>query len=126
MTCNGCFRDLACRNCLLDASKVVKIGDFGLAKPIYDSDYYRLNKRGKLNIPDQQVLQYYVLKCWLYQYIFIIMYTRVASHLARSDTPTITCVVARIACSDPPHYYDAPSTNDNAPRVSLADPNCQP
>ena len=29
-------RDLACRNCLLDASKVVKIGDFGLAKPIHD------------------------------------------------------------------------------------------
>ncbi|KAI0225558.1 hypothetical protein LSAT2_023695 [Lamellibrachia satsuma] len=43
-------RDLACRNCLLDASKVVKLGDFGMAKPIYDSDYYRLNKRGMLPV----------------------------------------------------------------------------
>ena len=27
--------------------------------------------------------------------------TRVASHHARSDTPSITCVVARLSCSDP-------------------------
>ena len=53
--------------------------------------------------------------------------TRVASHLACSDTPSITCIVVRLYCSDPPpHYYDAPPTSGNAPRVSLADPNCQP
>jgi len=39
-------RDLACRNCLVHANKTVKIGDFGLARHIYDSDYYQYSKRG--------------------------------------------------------------------------------
>lgn len=38
-------RDLACRNCLVSAkerdTRVVKIGDFGLARDIYKNDYYR-------------------------------------------------------------------------------------
>lgn len=38
-------RDLACRNCLVSAkdreNRVVKIGDFGLARDIYKHDYYR-------------------------------------------------------------------------------------
>jgi len=38
-------RDLACRNCLVSArdreNRVVKIGDFGLARDIYKNDYYR-------------------------------------------------------------------------------------
>ena len=34
--------------------------------------------------------------------IIIIIYTRVATHLARSDTPNITCVVARLSRSDTP------------------------
>ena len=32
----------------------------------------------------------------------LLVYTRVASHVARSDTPGITCVVARLFRSDPP------------------------
>lgn len=38
-------RDLACRNCLVSSyetdSRIVKIGDFGLARDIYKNDYYR-------------------------------------------------------------------------------------
>ena len=34
-------RDLACRNCLLGEDMVVKIGDFGMARDIYVSTYYR-------------------------------------------------------------------------------------
>lgn len=46
-------RDLACRNCLVSsvdpAERVVKIGDFGLARDIYKNDYYRTN--GKRALP---------------------------------------------------------------------------
>ncbi|KAM0730384.1 Tyrosine-protein kinase transforming protein ros [Formica fusca] len=46
-------RDLACRNCLVSAgdreNRVVKIGDFGLSRDIYNSDYYR--KKGQDLLP---------------------------------------------------------------------------
>lgn len=34
-------RDLAARNCMVGENRVVKIGDFGLARDIYHLDYYR-------------------------------------------------------------------------------------
>lgn len=44
-------RDLACRNCLVAHranGRVVKIGDFGLARDIYKNDYYRKEGEGKV------------------------------------------------------------------------------
>ncbi|XP_055681919.1 protein sevenless isoform X2 [Lutzomyia longipalpis] len=47
-------RDLACRNCLVSSSepdhRVVKIGDFGLARDIYKNDYYRKEGEGLLPV----------------------------------------------------------------------------
>ncbi|XP_066586207.1 proto-oncogene tyrosine-protein kinase ROS [Prorops nasuta] len=47
-------RDLACRNCLVSArereQRVVKIGDFGLARDIYKNDYYRKEGEGLLPV----------------------------------------------------------------------------
>lgn len=43
-------RDLAARNCLVAADRTVKIGDFGLARDIYETDYYRKGDRGTLPI----------------------------------------------------------------------------
>ncbi|XP_054721355.1 atrial natriuretic peptide receptor 2-like [Uloborus diversus] len=43
-------RDLACRNCLVNSSRSVKIADFGMCRAMYDSDYYRYNKKGMLPI----------------------------------------------------------------------------
>ncbi|NWS71263.1 ROS1 kinase, partial [Crotophaga sulcirostris] len=62
--CKGCVylekmhfihRDLAARNCLVSekeyerSTRVVKIGDFGLARDVYKNDYYR--KRGEGLLP---------------------------------------------------------------------------
>ncbi|XP_063534702.1 proto-oncogene tyrosine-protein kinase ROS [Cydia strobilella] len=46
-------RDLACRNCLVATranGRVVKIGDFGLARDIYKNDYYRKEGEGLLPV----------------------------------------------------------------------------
>ncbi|CAB3226870.1 unnamed protein product [Arctia plantaginis] len=46
-------RDLACRNCLVahrSNGRVVKIGDFGLARDIYKNDYYRKEGEGLLPV----------------------------------------------------------------------------
>lgn len=47
-------RDLACRNCLVSSTdpttRVVKIGDFGLARDIYKNDYYRKVGQGLLPV----------------------------------------------------------------------------
>ncbi|KAL6109646.1 ntrk1 [Pungitius sinensis] len=43
-------RDLATRNCLVGEGMVVKIGDFGMSRDIYSTDYYRVGGRTMLPI----------------------------------------------------------------------------
>ncbi|CAG0900589.1 unnamed protein product [Darwinula stevensoni] len=43
-------RDLATRNCLVGENLTVKIGDFGLSREVYSSDYYRFGN-GKSLLP---------------------------------------------------------------------------
>ena len=40
-------RDVACRNCLVNAGRSVKLADFGMTRPMFESDYYRFSRRGK-------------------------------------------------------------------------------
>ena len=40
--------------------------------------------------------------------------------LSRSDTPSITCILAHLSRSDTQQCYDAPPTNGKAPRAPLA------
>ena len=40
-------RDVACRNCLVNSSRVVKLADFGMTRPMYENDYYRFSRKGK-------------------------------------------------------------------------------
>uniref|UniRef100_A0A6I8P902 Tyrosine-protein kinase receptor n=1 Tax=Ornithorhynchus anatinus TaxID=9258 RepID=A0A6I8P902_ORNAN len=52
-------RDLATRNCLVGAGMVVKIGDFGMSRDIYSTDYYRVGGRTMLPIrwmPPESIL----------------------------------------------------------------------
>lgn len=39
-------RDVASRNCLVNAQRVVKLGDFGMTRPMYENDYYKFNRKG--------------------------------------------------------------------------------
>lgn len=43
-------RDVACRNCLLNSHRMVKLGDFGMTRPMYENDYYKFNRRGMLPV----------------------------------------------------------------------------
>ncbi|XP_022900900.2 uncharacterized protein [Onthophagus taurus] len=43
-------RDIACRNCLVNSNKVVKIGDFGMTRAMYDNDCYKFNRKGMLPV----------------------------------------------------------------------------
>ena len=40
-------RDVACRNCLVNSSRTVKLADFGMTRPMYERDYYRFSRKGK-------------------------------------------------------------------------------
>lgn len=37
-------RDLATRNCLVGDKMIVKIGDFGMSRDVYSTDYYRVSQ----------------------------------------------------------------------------------
>ena len=43
-------RDLAGRNCMLAADLTVKIGDFGMTRDVYETDYYRKGGKGKVPV----------------------------------------------------------------------------
>lgn len=62
-------RDLACRNCLVSSgdpqTRIVKIGDFGLARDIYKNDYYRKEGEGLLPVRYIQILIYHRVRLHL-------------------------------------------------------------
>uniref|UniRef100_A0A1B6GW53 Tyrosine-protein kinase receptor n=1 Tax=Cuerna arida TaxID=1464854 RepID=A0A1B6GW53_9HEMI len=43
-------RDLAARNCMVGRDLTIKVGDFGMARDIYETDYYRKMNKGFLPI----------------------------------------------------------------------------
>lgn len=43
-------RDLAARNCMVNCNLIVKVGDFGMTRDIYETDYYRKSDKGLLPI----------------------------------------------------------------------------
>ncbi|KAM6959396.1 BDNF/NT-3 growth factors receptor [Aplochiton taeniatus] len=44
-------RDLATRNCLVGENLLVKIGDFGMSRDVYSTDYYRVSVGGHTMLP---------------------------------------------------------------------------
>uniref|UniRef100_A0A8C9RWK0 Hepatocyte growth factor receptor n=1 Tax=Scleropages formosus TaxID=113540 RepID=A0A8C9RWK0_SCLFO len=44
-------RDLAARNCMLDESYTVKVADFGLARDVYEKEYYSVHNKSSVKLP---------------------------------------------------------------------------
>lgn len=44
------FRDVASRNCLINAQRTTKLGDFGMTRPTFENDYYKFNRKGNYNV----------------------------------------------------------------------------
>ena len=40
-------RDVACRNCLVNSDRNVKLADFGMTRPITKSEFYRFSRKGE-------------------------------------------------------------------------------
>ncbi|XP_022820642.1 ephrin type-A receptor 4-like, partial [Spodoptera litura] len=43
-------RDVAARNCLVSAQRVVKLADFGMTRLVFEHDYYRFSRKGMLPV----------------------------------------------------------------------------
>ncbi|XP_078241643.1 macrophage-stimulating protein receptor [Pogona vitticeps] len=44
-------RDLAARNCMLDETYTVKVADFGLARDVFDKEYYSIRQHRRAKLP---------------------------------------------------------------------------
>ncbi|XP_064822942.1 macrophage-stimulating protein receptor-like isoform X1 [Oncorhynchus masou masou] len=44
-------RDLAARNCMLDETFTVKVADFGMARDVFDKEYYSIRNHKKAKLP---------------------------------------------------------------------------
>lgn len=43
-------RDIACRNCLINSTRAVKIGDFGMTRSMFENDYYKFTRKGMMPV----------------------------------------------------------------------------
>ena len=87
-------RDLAARNCMVSHDVVVKVGDFGMARDIYETEYYRKEGRGLLPVrwmaPESikvKISFLLAINCLLFKYYFSSLIVHGLSSLRTESSP---------------------------------------
>lgn len=86
----GFYRDVASRNCLVNAARVVKLGDFGMTRPMFDKDYYKFSRRGKHH--HRRSTGYYLKRKSFLYYQFCALVCLIQFHLGQNRVSELTKV----------------------------------
>ncbi|KAG8128362.1 hypothetical protein E2320_015203 [Naja naja] len=105
-------RDLAARNCMLDETYTVKVADFGLARDIFDKEYYSIRQHRRAKLPvkwmalESLKTQKFTTKSdvWSFGILMWELMTRGASPYPEVDPYDITCYLLQGRRLPQPEY----------------------
>ncbi|XP_058024228.1 macrophage-stimulating protein receptor [Ahaetulla prasina] len=105
-------RDLAARNCMLDETYTVKVADFGLARDIFDKEYYSIRQHRRAKLPvkwmalESLKTQKFTTKSdvWSFGVLLWELMTRGASPYPEVDPYDITCYLLQGRRLPQPEY----------------------